>query len=107
MATQSSGAGVGSETLCETEKADKDETATLKIKLKKKEKETKKIQWTEDTVDNEGKNKQIYTSRFLMLVDRSIYLNGLKHLFAGLQIYWRTDWTEDSDHRVSSISEFG
>ena len=70
MATQSSGAGVGSETLCETEKADKDETATLKIKLKKKKKETKKIQWTEDTVDNEGKNKQIYTSRFLMLVYR-------------------------------------
>ena len=60
MATQSSGAGVGSETLCEREKADKDETATLKIKLKKKEKETKKIQWTEDTVDNEGKNRQIY-----------------------------------------------
>ena len=61
MATQSSGSGVGSETLCETEKADKDETATLKIKLKKKEKETKKIQWTEDTVDNEGKkNKYTY-----------------------------------------------
>jgi len=58
MATQSSGAGVGSETLCETEKADKDETATLKIKLKKKEKETKKIQWTEDTVDNEGLGKK-------------------------------------------------
>ena len=53
MATQSSGAGVRSETLCKTEEADKDETATLKLKLKKKE--TKKIQWTEDTVDNEGK----------------------------------------------------
>ena len=53
MATQSSGAGVRSETLCKTEETDKDETATLKLKLKKKE--TKKIQWTEDTVDNEGK----------------------------------------------------
>ena len=53
MATQSSGAGVRSETLCKTEEADKDETATLKLKLKKKE--NKKIQWTEDTVDNEGK----------------------------------------------------
>ena len=77
MATQSSGSGVGSGTLCETEKADKDETATLKIKLKKKEKETKKIQWTEDTVDNEGKNKQIYIciSRFYSRCLYNIQIN--------------------------------
>ena len=53
MATQSSGAGVRSETLCKTEETDKEETATLKLKKKK----GKKIQWTQDTVDNEGKNK--------------------------------------------------
>lgn len=56
MANQSSGAGVRSETLCKTEEADKDDTATLKLKLKKKE--NKKIQWTEDTVDNEGLGKK-------------------------------------------------
>ena len=53
MATQSSGAGAGSETLCKTEEAGKDRSSTLKLKLKK---ESKKIQWTEDTIDNEGKN---------------------------------------------------
>ena len=53
MATQYSGAGVRSETLCKTEETDKEETATLKLKKKK----GKKIQWTQDTVDNEGKNK--------------------------------------------------
>ena len=53
MATQSSGAGVVSETLCKSEDDKKDEAATLKLKLKKKE--SKKIQWTQDTVDNEGK----------------------------------------------------
>lgn len=32
------------------------ETSTLKLKLKKKQ--TKKIRWTEDTVDNEGLGKK-------------------------------------------------
>jgi len=54
MATQSSGAGVRSETLCKTEETDKEETATLKLKKKK----GKKIQWTQDTVDNEGLGKK-------------------------------------------------
>ena len=48
MATSASLAG----TLTETAAA-REETTTLKLKLKKK-KQTKKIQWTEDTVDNEG-----------------------------------------------------
>ena len=48
MATSSSVAG----TLTETA-APREENSTLKLKLKKK-KQTKKIQWTEDTVDNEG-----------------------------------------------------
>jgi len=55
MATQSSGAGAGAETLCKTEEAGKDRSSTLKLKLKK---ESKKIQWTEDTIDNEGLGKK-------------------------------------------------
>ena len=48
MATSSGTAG----TLTETA-APREENPTLKLKLKKK-KQSKKIQWTEDTVDNEG-----------------------------------------------------
>ena len=50
MATKSTVVGSVTET---TEQ--KEETSTLKLKLTKK-KQTKKIQWTEDTVDNEGVN---------------------------------------------------
>ena len=48
MATSSALAGTLTETAVSRE-----ENTTLKLKLKKK-KQTKKIQWTEDTVDNEG-----------------------------------------------------
>ena len=48
MATSSSVAGTLTETAVPRE-----ENTTLKLKLKKK-KPNKKIQWTEDTVDNEG-----------------------------------------------------
>lgn len=52
MATSSSVAGTLTETAVPRE-----ENTTLKLKLKKK-KPTKKIQWTEDTVDNEGLGKK-------------------------------------------------
>jgi len=52
MATTSGVVGSVTET---TEQ--KEESATLKLKLQKK-KQTKKIQWTEDTVDNEGLGKK-------------------------------------------------
>ena len=48
MATSSGLAGTLTETTVSRE-----ENTTLKLKLTKK-KQTKKIQWTEDTVDNEG-----------------------------------------------------
>ena len=48
MATSSGLAGTLTETAVSRE-----ENTTLKLKLTKK-KQTKKIQWTEDTVDNEG-----------------------------------------------------
>lgn len=41
-----------SSTVCEAEIPKNEESTTLKLKLQKKER--KKIQWTEDTVDNEG-----------------------------------------------------
>ena len=51
-----SGRGATSETLCESAKEDSvEEETTLKLKLQSKKKPKKKIQWTEDTVDNEGK----------------------------------------------------
>jgi len=34
------------------------EETTLKLKLKNKDKSTKRIQWTEDTIDNEGLGKK-------------------------------------------------
>ena len=50
-----SGRGATSETLCESAKEDSvEEETTLKLKLQSKKKPKKKIQWTEDTVDNEG-----------------------------------------------------
>ena len=57
MATQT--AEGGSATLCETEAGSQVDTreensTTLKLKLQKKDKTRKKIQWTEDTIDNEG-----------------------------------------------------
>ena len=57
MATQT--AEGGSATLCETEASSQVDTreensTTLKLKLQKKDKTRKKIQWTEDTIDNEG-----------------------------------------------------
>ena len=50
MATKSS--ENQSTTVCESEAPKSEESTTLKLKLQKKER--KKIQWTEDTVDNEG-----------------------------------------------------
>ena len=45
--------------MCETEAGSQVDTreensTTLKLKLQKKDKTRKKIQWTEDTIDNEG-----------------------------------------------------
>ena len=65
MATSSGLAG----TLTETAVA-REENTTLKLKLKKK-KQTKKIQWTEDTVDNEGIEYELsraLSSPFLTLI---------------------------------------
>lgn len=45
-----------SSTVCEAEIPKNEESSTLKLKLQKKER--KKIQWTEDTVDNEGLGKK-------------------------------------------------
>jgi len=54
-----SGRGATSETLCESAKEDSvEEETTLKLKLQSKKKPKKKIQWTEDTVDNEGLGKK-------------------------------------------------
>ena len=39
-------------------KVSEQEETTLKLKLKKKDKSTKRIQWTEDTIDNEGLGKK-------------------------------------------------
>ena len=39
-------------------------------------------------------------------IQNTMFVKKIKHLCAGLQSNWRTDWTENSDHRVSSISEF-
>ena len=47
-----------SEIVCTTDQSTTEET-TLKLKLSKKNKERKKIQWTEDTIDNEGSIVQI------------------------------------------------
>ena len=55
MATKSVAAH--SETVCTNTNQESEET-TLKLKLTKKNKERKKIQWTEDTVDNEGLGKK-------------------------------------------------
>ena len=52
MATKSTVVGSVTET---TEQKEESSSSTLKLKLTKK-KQTKKIQWTEDTVDNEGVN---------------------------------------------------
>ena len=57
MATQT--AEGGSATVCETEAGSQvdnreENSTTLKLKLQKKDKTRKKIQWTEDTIDNEG-----------------------------------------------------
>ena len=45
--------------MCETEAGSQvdnkeENSTTLKLKLQKKDKTRKKIQWTEDTIDNEG-----------------------------------------------------
>ena len=55
MASTSTGVGSSvTETTQQTE-----QTTTLKLKLKKK-KQTKKIRWTEDTVDNEGRRDILF-----------------------------------------------
>ena len=55
MASTSTGVGSSvTETTQQTE-----QTTTLKLKLKKK-KQTKKIRWTEDTVDNEGRRNILF-----------------------------------------------
>jgi len=61
MATQT--AEGGSATVCETEAGSQvdnreENSTTLKLKLQKKDKTRKKIQWTEDTIDNEGLGKK-------------------------------------------------
>ena len=55
----STSTGVGSSVTETTQQTEQTTTTTLKLKLKKK-KQTKKIRWTEDTVDNEGRRDILF-----------------------------------------------
>jgi len=60
MASSEAASGSGS-ILCENSQQDKvpeQEETTLNLKLKNKKTSKKKIQWTEDTIDNEGLGKK-------------------------------------------------
>jgi len=82
MATKSS--ENQSTTVCESEAPKSEESTTLKLKLQKKER--KKIQWTEDTVDNEGLGKK--KSKICC-----VYSKPRKHLDDS-----SSEDEEDSDH---------